>query len=197
MKTRFPSILGAFVAILMVASFMIPYGLASPPSGDSASASIVKWDTIAPSTLIESSASPPVSSISIRIAELATAAYWPKILNIDTISSSMSILASPSPPAQALVTLDGLAQSGTSTYKDVSNLVIGAYGIQPIFATADIVLINVTVITGYIPGVLRNTAITQAGNFSQFDRMNNPVIISQLASNPIFKTSEPAALTPV
>ena len=112
MKTRFPSILGAFVAILMVASFMIPYGLASPPSGDSASASIVKWDTIAPSTLIESSASPPVSSISIRIAELATAAYWPKILNIDTISSSMSILASPSPPAQALVTRPAQAGPG-------------------------------------------------------------------------------------
>ena len=45
MKTRFPSILGVFAAILMVASFVIPVNIAAP-SAVSADPGIMKWDTI-------------------------------------------------------------------------------------------------------------------------------------------------------
>ena len=45
MKTRFPSILGVFAAILMVASFVIPINIAAP-SAVSADPGIMKWDTI-------------------------------------------------------------------------------------------------------------------------------------------------------
>ena len=45
MKTRFPSILGVFAAILMVASFVIPAHIAAP-SAVSADPGIMKWDTV-------------------------------------------------------------------------------------------------------------------------------------------------------
>ena len=45
MKTRFPSILGVFAAILMVASFVIPVNIAAP-SAVSADPGIMKWDTV-------------------------------------------------------------------------------------------------------------------------------------------------------
>ena len=45
MKTRFPSILGVFAAILMVASFVVPMNIAAP-SPVSADPGIMKWDTV-------------------------------------------------------------------------------------------------------------------------------------------------------
>jgi len=45
MKTRFPSILGVFAAILMVASFVVPMNIAAP-SAVSADPGIMKWDTV-------------------------------------------------------------------------------------------------------------------------------------------------------
>ena len=45
MKTRFPSILGVFAAILMVASFVVPANIAAP-SAVSADPGIMKWDTV-------------------------------------------------------------------------------------------------------------------------------------------------------
>ncbi|MFA5066259.1 MAG: hypothetical protein WC566_12465, partial [Dehalococcoidia bacterium] len=45
MKTRFPSILGVFAAILMVASFVVPVNIAAP-SAVSADPGIMKWDTV-------------------------------------------------------------------------------------------------------------------------------------------------------
>ncbi len=45
MKTRFPSILGVFAAILMVASFVVPMNVAAP-SAVSADPGIMKWDTV-------------------------------------------------------------------------------------------------------------------------------------------------------
>jgi len=45
MKTRFPSILGVFAAILMVASFVVPMNVAAP-SPVSADPGIMKWDTV-------------------------------------------------------------------------------------------------------------------------------------------------------
>jgi len=45
MKTKFPSILGVFAAILMVASFVIPVNIAAP-SPASADPGIMKWDTV-------------------------------------------------------------------------------------------------------------------------------------------------------
>ena len=45
MKTRFPSILGVFAAILMVVSFVVPANIAAP-SPASADPGIMKWDTV-------------------------------------------------------------------------------------------------------------------------------------------------------
>ncbi|MCX5997757.1 MAG: hypothetical protein NTV42_09195 [Chloroflexi bacterium] len=45
MKTRFPSILGVFAAILMVASFVVPMHLTAP-AAVSADPGIMKWDTV-------------------------------------------------------------------------------------------------------------------------------------------------------
>ena len=45
MKTRFPSILGVFAAILMVASFVVPMNIAAP-SPVSADPGIMKWDIV-------------------------------------------------------------------------------------------------------------------------------------------------------
>ena len=45
MKTRFPSILGVFAAILMVASFVVPMNIAAP-SAVTADPGMMKWDTI-------------------------------------------------------------------------------------------------------------------------------------------------------
>jgi len=45
MKTRFPSILGVFAAILMVASFVVPMNIAAP-SAVTADPGIMKWDTV-------------------------------------------------------------------------------------------------------------------------------------------------------
>jgi len=46
MKTRFPSILGVFAAILMVASFVVPMNIAAP-AAVTADPGIMKWDTVA------------------------------------------------------------------------------------------------------------------------------------------------------
>jgi len=45
MKTRFPSILGVFAAILMVASFVVPMNIAAP-AAVTADPGIMKWDTV-------------------------------------------------------------------------------------------------------------------------------------------------------
>ena len=45
MKTRFPSILGVFAAILMVASFVVPMNVAAP-AAVTADPGIMKWDTV-------------------------------------------------------------------------------------------------------------------------------------------------------
>ena len=45
MKTRFPSILGVFAAILMVASFVVPMNIAAP-AAVSADPGIMKWDFV-------------------------------------------------------------------------------------------------------------------------------------------------------
>ena len=45
MKTKYPSILGVFAAILMVASFVVPMNIAAP-SPVSADPGIMKWDTV-------------------------------------------------------------------------------------------------------------------------------------------------------
>jgi len=52
MKTRFPSILGVFAAILMVASFVVPVNIAAP-SAVSADPGIMKWDTVTTPGAIE------------------------------------------------------------------------------------------------------------------------------------------------
>jgi len=45
MKTRFPSILGVFVSIFMVASFVVPVSIAAP-AAVTADPGIMKWDTV-------------------------------------------------------------------------------------------------------------------------------------------------------
>jgi len=52
MKTRFPSILGVFAAILMVASFVLPVNIAAP-AAVSADPGIMKWDTVSTPASIE------------------------------------------------------------------------------------------------------------------------------------------------
>jgi len=52
MKTRFPSILGVFAAILMVASFVVPMNIAAP-AAVSADPGIMKWDTVSTPGSIE------------------------------------------------------------------------------------------------------------------------------------------------
>jgi len=52
MKTRFPSILGVFAAILMVASFVVPVNIAAP-AAVTADPGIMKWDTVSTPGSIE------------------------------------------------------------------------------------------------------------------------------------------------
>ncbi len=52
MKTRFPSILGVFAAILMVASFVVPMNVAAP-SPVSADPGVMKWDTVSTPGYVE------------------------------------------------------------------------------------------------------------------------------------------------